>query len=300
MSKTPQTVDPCITELLTMIHIMPAFVYAVDNGMIKGTKKMPTYMEYLLASGGLYDYRKHRLTIAGESLLPCVDMIRYLVQVSPTMMEATLGVKPINPFYHTLRKGLGQLAEQVSFPLYDKVLKAYHTMEIINPLVLDYCGGNGQYLKHVLDLVSGTGILIDKDITETVDAFVNTSYNVRAIQTDVTTPMWYNIYMDTFDIILVNEVLHLGNTKWQEDVFKQCEFMLKPGGMLIVGEVQPSPAFDWRMDVLTAGKGSSVSDNNVVDVCHSVTRLFPVITQGSRDFFVTVFFKEVGSNVQGH
>jgi len=151
--------------------------------------------------------------------------------------------------YSMLREGLSVFHSQNNISLFS-------TLSLVNKKwhVLDYCGGDGQYLRSFLSSnLESSGMLVDRKAASGLDS-IAVDYEA--------TPDWYLSHKEKFDLIILSEILHCKGKAGQVYLIDSARYMLKPGGLLLVNEVIPCPFFDWRMSIYTRG-GASISIEEV-------------------------------------
>lgn len=249
LKNTPVT----LSNFLTLGHIMPAVIYVAENYELEQLKDLPLYLHSLLFEGGILTW-EGELTKNGKDILSCVDMLKYIIRVTVDMSNSEkVATRP--DYYDCLRKGLGQVAKTRGIPLYGSIMvDILHRRPQVNPLILDMGGGDGTFLEAMVRMTKGSGILADRSLDSASEILKHE--DIRGIQCELKDSEWTRIYDSTFDIIMLNEVMHLGDASWWEYLLDLCSYMLKPGGLLFVGELVPTPGFDWRMHALTESGGS--------------------------------------------
>ena len=246
--------EPTITflDIASLIYAGPAIIHAdkfYATELFAGKIRETNVQIYsILESIGLVN-EDGRLTILGNEVFACVDLIRYYLV---TGSEMAIHKKPPKVIwqYHLLRKGLGQHTYVRSIDYLD-FLKTY----VKEPLrtVLDMGGGDGTYLTLIgerYDIIRG--ILIDKDIdaaTANIEKDYPDSERYILQKADINLPL--GIYPYVADLTLINEVLHLHDHVWWGHLITEALLNTRPGGQICIGEVRPEPGFDWRMKSYT-------------------------------------------------
>ena len=248
-------------DLVTLFYLAPAIIH-VDNFYNKelrdGTlRDANPELWYILTQAELLENNK--LTKLGNQVFACTHLIRYYMVTGIDMADAKKPDKQIWQ-YELLRKGLGQQAytmgiEYVDF-LHDYINGPISTC-------LDIGGGSGHYLELVGERYDVSRcILVDKDIDVAFEHFDHVhpnSHRYHCNEADIGKPM--NIVPYKADLVLMNEVLHLNDDIWWGKLMQNALSCSHPRGQICIGEVQPEPAFNWRMKAYT-DNGCNLSMND--------------------------------------
>lgn len=265
---------PSITfkEVTTLLYAGPAIIHAdtfYQDELAAGKIKDTNYQIYsILNTVGLVD-DKGILTPVGNETFACIDLIRYYLITGGEMAVDKHPPKE-DWKYDLLRKGLGQHAFVRSIDYLDFI----HTY-VKQPIdtVIDVGGGDGSYLELVCEKLDvKKGILLDKNIevvSDRMNALYPNSNKYQFVETDISKPFKYKLSPYKADLILLIEVLHLDDDQWWDDLITNSLLALKPGGQLCIGEVQPEPAFDWRMKSYTK-KGMSMDIEYFMSWFHGI------------------------------
>lgn len=249
---------PTFQNIITLLYAGPAIIHAdmfYGKELVAGNIKEANYQMYsILLNIGLID-EGGKLTDTGNEVFACIDLIRYFLITGNEMAINKLPKKE-QWQYDLLRKGLGQFAYVRGIEYVDFIDSSIKTPVDV---VLDVGGGNGTYLEMVGERYKiEQGVLIDKDVWSAVTLFEDKHPNSKRyslLERDITEGFDLSI---EFDLILVNEILHLNNSNWWDHIITEVLLHLKPGGHVCFGEVQPDAAFDWRMYSYTE-EGRSLS-----------------------------------------
>lgn len=143
-----------------------------------------------------------------------------------TLLEYHLHIIQNNyqPNYPLLRQGLREYFNEYLY-------KIFNQLDIRNKTwyMLDYGAGSGQMSQQFLKTNPDSQVLqVDKEIID--DSLPSLCVDFEA------DPKWYHGFKDTFDLVVVSELLHCKTLNWQEYIIKSSIAMLKPGGRLIIVE----------------------------------------------------------------
>lgn len=159
-----------------------------------------------------------------------------------------------------------------NYPLLRKGLDQYFNIflcEIFNILdinrkelyMLDYGAGNGEYSKQfIFDNPKSQVLAVDKSFNTSVGrriSYLNMDFELY--------PDWYNAYYNTFDVVLMSELLHCKNFKGQEYLIHSAQMMLKKGGILIINE-NIDYEMAWRISKLKGYNRPVVDEKRIVEL----------------------------------
>lgn len=131
--------------------------------------------------------------------------------------------------YPLLRQGLAQY-----FDLY--LRKIFQKIELTNNKwsVLDYGCGSGQIgLRFKEDNPESKVYSLDKVNPIPLKDYGSSSFICVDFEK---APLWYKQYPEAFDCVIMSELLHCKNLRWQLYLVNSAHKILKPKGMLIVIE----------------------------------------------------------------
>ncbi len=187
------------------------------------------------------------LTALGNEVFACPDLIRYYHLIQSELCSQT----PRKMGYDYLRSGLNQHIQIDAIEYMDFI----HSLEFVPQTVCDLGGGGGMYLQLVCEHFGSEAYLVDKDTTY---AEMNLAGDYYIEQEDFLASDWDS--KRTYDMVLLNEVLHLLHTDDVPYLLRVCHQLLNDGGWLIIGETVPSPALDWRLSLLSGGRSISLDE----------------------------------------
>jgi hypothetical protein len=149
--------------------------------------------------------------------------------------------KDFEPNYPLLRKGLTEYFNEFLWDFWS-ILGITGT----NYKMLDYAGGEGIY-SDTFDILNpeGDSTLLDRKHGLAVDF--------------QKTPNWWPEYEQSFDIVLLSEILHCKSAFWRDYLVSSSCMLLKSGGRLIINE-NVDPAMGWRLNRLSEGGLMTESD----------------------------------------
>ena len=248
-------------DLTTLFYLAPAILHVNDfylEALKEGTlQDVQPALWCILEQAEILN--KGKLTNLGNVVFSSVDLVRYYMVTGGDMAYYKETEKKVWQ-YELLRKGLGQYASMISIDYID-FLNDY-VKQPINTC-LDLGGGSGHYFEQVGERYDvNRCILLDKDIDvafEYLDTNYPNSTRYHCGIADISEPITITPYKA--DLVLLNEVFHLRDDKWWTQLMDNAIAASMPKGQICVGEVQPNPAFDWRMKAYT-DSGYSISMNN--------------------------------------
>jgi len=230
-----------VYNIIDKFWILPAIIKGTREVIWENRGEFP-YLEDIWIKEKLLT-EKGNLTFLGEETIECLDLFEYELRlVQSQVNEPRPETIPEN--YSLLRSGLAAYTEEFLLPYWRDIVKA-QSFNKKEAKVLDYGGGAGQYAIEYRSLYPNSECFIaDK-------ADPKTEEDIEYIPVDFRyNPNWYHHWEERFDLILLNEVMHLGD-ELHDYLLQSSKEMLKPGGYLIVGEQLPNPRFNWRMAAYT-------------------------------------------------
>lgn len=251
-----------IYTTITMSQIPPAVVFAKRYGLFENFELMKSQYRHIydiLSMAGFVD--DNGVTKDGWDAEQCHELFEYIVLVSKDLMYDEKPEK-IWDNYVILRRGLGEYSSLIMNEFLDELKKFMGNEKPKN--IFDLCGGSGDYLKTLLQFFPGSkGVLVDKNVKVANDTFKDFNGEVDVIRKNIKSdPRFLDKFKGTQDIVLINEVMHLGGPKFWHELFFMSKEILKPGGILVVGEVIPNPVFQWRMRAFT-DEGQSIDPKSL-------------------------------------
>ncbi len=248
-------------DLTTLFFLAPAILHVNDFYLedLQEGRLQDVHPELWCILEQAEILEKGKLTRLGNVIFSCVDLVRYYMV---TGMEMAYTKKPEKKVwqYELLRKGLGSYANVLGIDYID-FLNDYVKQSVTT--CLDLGGGSGHYLELVGERYNvDRCILLDKDIDvafEHFDMNYPNSNRYMCKQMDISETLDISPYKA--DLVLLNEVFHLRGEKWWTKLMDNALANTHPKGQICIGEVEPNPAFDWRMKAYT-DEGYSISMNN--------------------------------------
>lgn len=124
------------------------------------------------------------------------------------------------------------------------------------------------HVSQVLDYGAGDGRMADQFREDYPDSIVltmdrqNSDINVDFEQE----PFWYRSYLNTFDVVILSEVLHCKQQVVRHYIIDSIQQMLHKGGHLIVIENEDY-CMEYRISKIKKGDFSVLSDKTVKALC---------------------------------
>ena len=116
---------------------------------------------------------------------------------------------------------------------------------------MDYGCGKGSYSNSYIDRnPNGKTYMVDRNIGDNIDFEKS--------------PNWYIDKKNTFDIVLLSEILHCKNVDGQKYLLDSSDYVLKSKGLLRINE-NVDPFMDWRLNRLT-DKGKLLDESYIVQL----------------------------------
>jgi len=245
-------------ELLNTFFILPALKAGIEHRVWESKNPGVESIRKIWENLDLIEGNK--LTLLGMQIEELYPMILYFSSLKEDFFDFNTHNKyEINSVqYEHLRKGLGAFRRNRGFNLFKANEISGESLK-----VLDYCGGDGQYLVDFLEEnPDSTGVLLDRN-----PAFRREfGEKVTTLSVDFEKePSWWKPYVSSFDFIILSEVLHCKNKGGRRYLLNTCQRLLKPGGRLFINEIVPDPIFDWRMFMYTQG-GKSLSKDDIYEL----------------------------------
>lgn len=224
-------------QILDSIYIIPVILDHLDEPS-ENTKKI---------------LQENEIT---DELLQEMSLVKHLLQYH-------YGIVKNNYYGHypTLRKGLSEYFDQYLSAIWDKI--GLMDKEL---LLLDYGCGYGQYSRKFLEVNPRSEVmLVDKEMIG-----IENSLLTRQLCVDWEKDReWFKGFIDTFNVVLLSEVLHCKTLVQQDYLIDTSHLMLKEEGLLIINEnldhcmeyritkikSYPSPVINYnRIKLLTENK----------------------------------------------
>lgn len=265
-------------SLLEAAWCLPAILYGIRNEIWIGPHKqsvMPHPVLILWAEMGLVevatvegkDEAQVFLTPGGITTIRLRELFEYEFSMMTQQLEGDKTTYPEK--YTRLRKALGFYADEYLEPIFTWIVQHSQRKRI-----LDYGGGDGFYLKKLLDSTQhevhgyeSTGILYDK-APETPDQDWGT-YPIDYVQGNfLMSDKFILRHPHEFDTIIFSEVLHCLGPHQYDIVLPKLTRLLAPDGLIFIIEQGPSFRMNWRLHDMTDG-GFSLSPEQVVDIFES-------------------------------
>lgn len=211
-----------------------------------------------------------KLTSLGNQVFACPDLINYYDQVQYDLKEPRQEDAKVSPMkYRVLRSGLGQRFKYFACE-YLNFIKSFMSVE--PKYIADVGGGSGDYLKLLCESFKCKGDLYDKSVQEAED---NLDIKNPQFMTYIFNVLSQKKLFGQYDIILLNEVLHLtDDDSVRENIVRLCIDSLVPGGWLVIGENHPSPSMDWRLSRLS--NGSTLVPAQIDSIFHKLEELLNI------------------------
>lgn len=213
------------------------------------------------------------LTENGERVVACAGLLEYEFSMMEQQLNGSLVTDPAK--YAALRDGLAEYSKRYLPDVFGwlNTLMQNHITEWGPELnmgsklkVMDYCGGKGQYLKHIMEKFSCVeGHLVDKRANE-----ADIPRHARRHPFDVMTPNFQESVVDgwqgEFDLIIMSECLHCVDEEGRKKMIAHAYNLLRLGGTLVILEQFPNMRLDWRLFDLSHGGGVMTMDQVAYEV----------------------------------
>lgn len=191
------------------------------------------------------------LTPAGERVVACADLLEYEYSMIQQQLDSNFKTDPAK--YRALRKGLENYAGAFLPEMVDWVSRGGDAPMDVKPLMFDFCGGNGGYLRAFLRFnPDAAGMLFDRDpgVGE-LGGVLNRMgiYSGDAMGSSV----WFASQAGAYDVVLMSEILHCKGKEERLFMLRRAKSLLKPGGSILVVEQFPGLRMEWRMNDMTQG-----------------------------------------------
>ncbi len=151
-----------------------------------------------------------------------------LMELKPLLEYHLEFIRNGNPPYDLLRMGLNQYFDQYLF-------KCFQLLGEVNQkvLMLDLGSGDGSYADQFLrDNPESQVICVDKAHT---NAFKRLGKQIHTVDFEKD-PEWYHMFVNTFDRVLISELLHCKTERGQSEIIAQALTMTKKFGKIIINE----------------------------------------------------------------
>jgi SAM-dependent methyltransferase len=194
------------------------------------------------------------LTYEGKQVCELKDLIEYIIRMVPYHCSDNLQnyFEIEDEEYTLLRNGLGSYFKTYLSNLFD--LLGYQNKEW---KVLDYAGGNGNYSEQFLKTNPHSHCTVldrKQDCDPTLSlSFFPCDFELEEKSEGYAGKDWHLEHENTYDLVILSEILHCKNEEFQEYLMQSSLDVLKEGGKILVVEKEPTPFFQWRMNLFTPG-----------------------------------------------
>lgn len=278
---------PSLYGLLEGVNVFGMVLYGLRSKIwLRAVPNQPDAVAACWAQLGLLGVEHHEsgprpvLTDIGKRVVACADLLEYEFTMLNKQVDGR--AQATDPaLYSQLRKGLSAFADNFLQPMLAFISNELYTVNPNKPEqleVLDFCGGDGYYLKALRDhdpLLKLT--LVDRVAMPELDA---QAHNIESLAGDVLADNGANPILDLhfddrrFDLIIMSEILHCKGAENRAKLIRSAASLLKPGGKLIVIEQFPNSRLEWRMEVMT-GEGKTLIHDQVAYEVQAVEGLKP-------------------------
>lgn len=193
------------------------------------------------------------LTPAGRRVVACADLLEYEYSMIQQQLDSNFKTDPAK--YRSLRKGLENYAGAFLPEMVDWVARGGDAPMGAAPLMFDFCGGNGGYLRSFLRFnPSAQGLLYDRDPGAEMlkEPLVMNRMGIKAgdVMRD---DQFFADHAGAYDVVLMSEILHCKGREDRLFMLRRAKSLLKPGGSVLIVEQFPGLRLEWRMNDMTDG-----------------------------------------------
>lgn len=180
--------------------------------------------------------------ISDATLVQC-DAMRHLL-----MYHREIIANNYQPNYDLLRTGLKEYFDT-------NLSDVFYQLHLAEPMhVLDYGAGDGRMArKFQEDYPNSTVLTMDRK-----DSDINVDFEQE--------PHWFKSYINTFDVVILSEVLHCKQQVVRHYVIDSIHEMLHRGGHLVIIENEDY-CMEYRISKIKQGDFSVLSDKTVKALC---------------------------------
>ena len=161
--------------------------------------------------------------------------------------------------YILLRSGLKSYADMHIRHMFDTAFENILGDVPDEAMILDYCGGEGQYCDYILDLLPHSMAVVHDRVFPSTES---NGLHMRVKADFEKNPDWHKGWASKFDVVMLNEILHCKDHELRKYLLESAYQLLKPGGFLIIIDQEYSTHFEVRMNQLT-GAGKCFTSNNL-------------------------------------
>lgn len=198
------------------------------------------------------------LTEAGQHVVACTGLLEYEFSMMEQQLNGSLVTDPVK--YAKLREGLAAYSQHYLpdvFGWLETLVQplADSAKEQRDISIMDYCGGKGQYLTHLMNCFEDAAcFLVDKRANE-----ANLPHDAVRYECDVMTQEFHEqviaAHEEGFDLIIMSECLHCVDETARRTMIGHAYNLLRLGGTLVILEQFPNMRLDWRLFDLSHGGG---------------------------------------------
>lgn len=248
-----------IMRMTTMMYLAPAILHVerfLKKELYDGTLRDANEPLYYILKAAHLLQTSGALTHDGEEVFASTDLIKYYMITGREMAESKNPHKK-NWNYDILRSGLAQNMVFNSNTLLN-FLRVFTPPNVKS--IVDLGCGEGALLTQIGTLLfpDSKYYAVDKNI-RSVKRYIRSlglGDRYKTVEADLNKHI--TVGDDNADLVILSEVMHLSNENWMHRVMRNALRISNKHAQILIREVKPEPAFDWRMDVYTDG-GYSIS-----------------------------------------
>ncbi len=253
-----------IMRITTMMYLAPALLHInkfLREETMGGALRAHSEPLYQILKAANLMHHSGALTHDGEEVLASIDLIKYYMITGREMAESKNPHKK-NWNYDVLRSGLAQSLVFNANTLMN-FLRVFAKTDVKS--IVDLGCGEGALLTTIGSLLypDSRYYAVDKKIHSAKRYFRSLGLGDRYNTVEADLNKHITVGDDKADLVLISEVLHLGGDTWKYRVIRNAIRISDRHAQILIREVIPEPAFDWRMETYT-DDGSSTYMNRIV------------------------------------
>lgn len=278
LAASEQGVSPY--ALLEAAWTLPAIIYGIRHQIWIGTFDKAVAPHPVLALWGemglieVVETDDERLAVSltegGINMVKMGELFEYEFSMMIQQLEGDTATKPEK--YASLRKALAHYSGTYLSPFIGWIKTNSPCKRI-----LDLGGGDGYYLRQLLDGTDGKGILYDKAPSADYQFWDNLPVDIvqgNMLEKD----KFFRENEHFFDTIIFSEVLHCLPPDGYNIVLAKMARALAPGGSIFIIEQNENFRLNWRLYDMTQG-GFSMDPETVAQIIERHSHLGLAVTE---------------------